>query len=249
MEVHQHTHTPRKKWTHYFWEFFMLFLAVTLGFFVENQREHMLNRSIEKKFIVSLLHDLEKDTARLNTLINIGERRSIIFDSLILLLHHPEPQSQSARIYHYGSVSFFFAIFLPNDQAYQNIKNSGSLRIFHSQDISDSIGRYYTLVQYLSYYFEVFSREVMLRYRSVANEVFNGQVLYQLDTAHQDFFSPIRPTNSSPLITSDEKTLNKLSVEVYTLYLNNYNQRLRYKELKLAGTGLLSFLKKKYHLE
>ena len=35
MEVHSHTHTPRKKWTHYFWEFFMLFLAVTLGFFVE----------------------------------------------------------------------------------------------------------------------------------------------------------------------------------------------------------------------
>jgi len=27
MEVHAHTHTPRKKWTHYFWEFFMLFLA------------------------------------------------------------------------------------------------------------------------------------------------------------------------------------------------------------------------------
>ena len=26
--------------THYFWEFFMLFPAVTLGFFVENLREH-----------------------------------------------------------------------------------------------------------------------------------------------------------------------------------------------------------------
>jgi hypothetical protein len=36
MEVHAHPHTSRKKWTHYFWEFFMLFLAVTLGFFVEN---------------------------------------------------------------------------------------------------------------------------------------------------------------------------------------------------------------------
>jgi len=40
MEVHAHSHTERKKWTHYFWEFFMLFLAVTLGFLVENQREH-----------------------------------------------------------------------------------------------------------------------------------------------------------------------------------------------------------------
>jgi hypothetical protein len=28
MEVHAHTHTARKKWAHYFWEFLMLFLAV-----------------------------------------------------------------------------------------------------------------------------------------------------------------------------------------------------------------------------
>ena len=28
MEVHAHTHTARKKWTHYFWEFLMLFPAV-----------------------------------------------------------------------------------------------------------------------------------------------------------------------------------------------------------------------------
>jgi hypothetical protein len=25
MEVHAHSHTPEKKWTHYFWEFLMLF--------------------------------------------------------------------------------------------------------------------------------------------------------------------------------------------------------------------------------
>ena len=31
MEVHAHTHTARKKWTHYFWEFLMLFLATGLS--------------------------------------------------------------------------------------------------------------------------------------------------------------------------------------------------------------------------
>ena len=55
MEVHTHTHTPRKKWTHYFWEFFMLFLAVTLGFFVENQREHLVEHRREKQYIRSMI--------------------------------------------------------------------------------------------------------------------------------------------------------------------------------------------------
>jgi hypothetical protein len=49
MEVHAHTHTPSppagragKKWTHYFWEFLMLFLAVFCGFLAEYQLEHKI---------------------------------------------------------------------------------------------------------------------------------------------------------------------------------------------------------------
>jgi hypothetical protein len=58
MEVHTHSHTSRKKWTHYFWEFFMLFLAVTLGFLVENWREHVVEHRREKQFIETLIEDL-----------------------------------------------------------------------------------------------------------------------------------------------------------------------------------------------
>src|SRR5436190_11702576 len=69
MEVHHHPHTERKKWTHYFWEFFMLFLAVTLGFFVENQRERLVEKRKEKQIISALYADLKKDTSNLNDII------------------------------------------------------------------------------------------------------------------------------------------------------------------------------------
>ena len=52
MEVHHHTHTPRKKWTHYFWEFLMLFLAVFCGFLAEYQLEHKA---------MSLINDFKKN--------------------------------------------------------------------------------------------------------------------------------------------------------------------------------------------
>ena len=65
MEVHHHSHTSRKKWTHYFWEFFMLFLAVTAGFLVENQREHYIEHKREKQFISTMVEDLKSDTAQL----------------------------------------------------------------------------------------------------------------------------------------------------------------------------------------
>ena len=44
MEVHHHPHTSGKKWTHYFWEFLMLFLAVFCGFIAENFREHQIEK-------------------------------------------------------------------------------------------------------------------------------------------------------------------------------------------------------------
>src|SRR5690242_1494579 len=42
MEVHKHPHHSmhKKKWSEYLLEFFMLFLAVFLGFVAENIREH-----------------------------------------------------------------------------------------------------------------------------------------------------------------------------------------------------------------
>ena len=97
MEVHTHTHTARKKWTHYFWEFFMLFLAVTLGFFVENQREHMIENNRAKKFIASLVEDLKRDTATFQRTYLLNDTVMQMMDSLISLLQSPNDNSVNAR--------------------------------------------------------------------------------------------------------------------------------------------------------
>jgi hypothetical protein len=60
MEVHHHAHTFRKKWTHYFWEFLMLFLAVFCGFLAEYQLEHKIEKNREKQFMKSTLVDLQR---------------------------------------------------------------------------------------------------------------------------------------------------------------------------------------------
>ena len=69
MEVH-HAHHPahKKKVSEYFLEFFMLFFAVTLGFFAENQREHLVEGHREQQFMQSLYEDLKKDTSMFNSL-------------------------------------------------------------------------------------------------------------------------------------------------------------------------------------
>ncbi|HUS01687.1 MAG TPA: hypothetical protein VMY77_08170 [Chitinophagaceae bacterium] len=68
MEVHKHPHhvTHKKKWTEYLLEFFMLFLAVFLGFVAENVREHLSERKREKEYIISIIEDLKMDSAKLS---------------------------------------------------------------------------------------------------------------------------------------------------------------------------------------
>lgn len=77
MEVHAHTHTARKKWTHYFWEFLMLFLAVSAGFYAENLREGMIHKEQVKTTMRSLLSDLQSDL--------------LVFDSVIEKINMPIP--------------------------------------------------------------------------------------------------------------------------------------------------------------
>ena len=76
MEVHAHAHTPRKKWTHYFWEFLMLFLAVFCGFLAEYQLEHKIEKEKGKQYIRSFYHDLKTDTAEFARLLRQYEKKS-----------------------------------------------------------------------------------------------------------------------------------------------------------------------------
>src|SRR5881296_1064655 len=65
MEVHHHSdlHHKKKHFGEYFLEFLMIFLAVTLGFFAESLREHLVNNDKEEVYMKSMIQDLKKDTA------------------------------------------------------------------------------------------------------------------------------------------------------------------------------------------
>src|SRR5882724_6558809 len=64
MEVHKHPHhiTHKKKWGEYLLEFFMLFLAVFLGFVAENIRESSIEREREKEFAKALFAEFAADS-------------------------------------------------------------------------------------------------------------------------------------------------------------------------------------------
>ena len=83
MEVHHHSHTTRKKWAHYFWEFLMLFLAVFCGFLAEYQLEHKIEKDRERQYMVTMIEDLRSDSTMLESNIRKRTSRINMMDSLV----------------------------------------------------------------------------------------------------------------------------------------------------------------------
>jgi hypothetical protein len=86
MEVHHHPKVEKKNFKEYFLEFLMIFLAVTMGFFAENLREHFADKTKEHEFIVSLKEDLVSDTTQFNFLLPVSDTFYEKLDSLYFLL-------------------------------------------------------------------------------------------------------------------------------------------------------------------
>jgi hypothetical protein len=255
MEVHHHSHTSRKKWTHYFWEFFMLFLAVSLGFFVENQREHYIEHQRAKIYAKAMINNLRTDTAELKQIIYRSEFAVSYLDSFFsLITAHEIAEVPTGKLYWYGLWGGFIRGFEPNDATYQQMKNSGSLRYFSNAMLEEQIGQYDQMLRSMRAINEI-DRLVFLetrkaraaifdfKYNLNANEIVQSAVYSSYQPAVIDSFIKI----NRPLLSTDKIKFNQYAELCRS---RNIRQQLRNANdaLKLA-ISIIGLLKKEYHLK
>jgi len=144
MEVHHHSHTPRKKWTHYFWEFLMLFLAVFAGFLAENQREHIIEHQREKKFARRLLSDLKEDTSFLNKRISKLQERKIKHADFLSVMTGPAKSSDFNVMNAFDPLLKTYKSQFTTT-TYNQMKASGSLRYIGDDTLTTMLQRYYEI--------------------------------------------------------------------------------------------------------
>jgi hypothetical protein len=246
MEVHAHTHTERKKWTHYFWEFFMLFLAVTLGFFVENQREHYVEHQREKQYMRSMVKDLSQDIRNINSDIQNRKSKHQIADSLTGPLMNGGYQDKTSLIY-FCARRFSIAgyIFHITDGTLMQLKNSGGLRLIRNQSVVDSLQWYYNLFQQYQDNREL--EMLQLRdYRDMMVRVFDVKIF---DAMIKEFPLTKIPDGNPPLFNNDKSMINELLMRVQLSKRINLVAEQQLVELKQKAQNLVSQIKNEYNLE
>ncbi len=144
MEAHHHSHVHHsKKWKDYLFEFLMLFLAVSSGFFMENLREHYVETLRVKEYAKSLIHDLSEDTTMVRETISRIKGRVKDIENFAAFVK--EKELKNLRNIDLFSYTIFLDGYRPytwNRATLEQIKNSGSLRYFTNDSIVDHISNY-----------------------------------------------------------------------------------------------------------
>ena len=243
MEVHAHTHTPRKKWTHYFWEFFMLFLAVTLGFFVENMREHQIETKREKALMQALLSDLRADQQQIDSLIQKRMIRNTHCDSLIQLLTSGDKKNGVLQ-YFYGRNASRRIHFRPQDGTLQQLRNSGGFRVVHNASVLNGINAYELSLKNNFENIEVEEKE-LTEYTAFAAKIFEVKIFQEM--TKKDGVE--KPAGNPLLLSYDKVLMNELCMRLHYWKRTSVSALDSWKKLRKDAIELINLVKKEYHLK
>lgn len=238
MEVHHHAHTSRKKWTHYFWEFLMLFLAVFCGFLAENLREHRVEKQRGKQYILSFYQDLKTDTSRFTIIIKSYKEKFAAFKTMPECYNKLINGNQSDTCLldlFFHSLNFEDLIY--TEGTLQQLKNAGGFRLLPKNDV-DSILSYDNL---LRLYIKGETGGFQDRQNRIRDIIFSLTNYTALSNS---------PSYSTPaLYKKDMEMINK-----YFTMLSDYADAVNriighLGEIKARSGSLIEYFKHKYHLQ
>ena len=246
MEVHAHTHTARKKWTHYLWEFLMLFLAVFAGFLAEYKLEHVIEHDREKQYIRSLVADLKENETQIGQNLVVQEKRLKMMDSMIAILNnHSQIKGNEGLLYFFARVSPRMTPLPVNTRTFEQLKNSGNFRLIRNIETSNKIMTYYENIRMLRLVEELYQKEFD-NYKMVASRVFDPAVFVSMEMPNGNI---IRTNENPPLQSYDISNTKQLAM--FAVYMNGSARGIIQQATKFRNEGkeMMDYLQKEYHLE
>ena len=248
MEVHHHSHSQRKRWTHYLFEFLMLFLAVFCGFLAEYYLEHTIEHNREKQFINSLIKDIESDTAQLSRIRGFRFGRLGSIDSLNNYLARNISSTvsiQGIQLFEdvKGHVSFY-----QNSGTLDQLKNAGGLRLIRKRNVVDSIQAYDQQIKRMGLR-DLYETEEMRYAVRLSFKMVDGIMLSNIYADTNFYNNNILRTEATKTIAFNPQHASEYlnSLATYRFVVMN-NLRLQ-ETIKKKAEDLLGLIKNEYHLK
>jgi len=251
MEVHHHTHHP-KRWKEYFWEFFMLFLAVFGGFMAEIQVEHYVEQQREKRYMLSLKDELVVGRMKFATSLAQVKEIHPLLDSFYNNLKNPKEYNYSLKGKWNVYINEKTVTYLPALTTILQIKNSGNLRLIKNHELLREVILYEAMV--LNRY-AVIAQHVQDAKEKILNFEdkycnYDEFGVYSNDLYHTKYgIDNPKLIYEMPVITKDAVVLNE-----FANLAINYKGRLRGYESQVSKVNkqaekLIKLINEVYHIQ
>lgn len=243
MEVHHHSHHP-KKFKEYITEFLMLFLAVSLGFFAENLREHQVEKHREISYLKNVHEDLQLDLKNIDNVMNQNSIRLRAMDTLFQSINNNT--ITNADVYYYIRNLALRATFESSHVGLDQIKSAGGLRMIKNPEIISGIQEYERMLNSIEKLENVRERTLeQARFKMAA--VFEPTVSYEmLIHQGQGVMRFNRPQKADAIMQKNQQAVKELlNLVTFGLNSNRYLNNNLEKE-KINGQKLDSAILKEY---
>ena len=262
MEVHTHTHPAaagtRKKWTHYIWEFLMLFLAVFCGFLAENIREHKVEQQRAKQLAKNLYKEIYTDSISVQQCLanrTVKENQCAYFIDYVKDSNLVTLSSRFFPAFTTALIQIQYIMFEPNDGILNQLRNSGELRYFKNSHLQAEIGKLSVKIAYVRTrndkeysYVEFYNRPFILKHFD-----FNW---YEALTRHGKL-TLLEALNQTEQVSFAGKIVNQdkfsrqeaENIASYYLLMLRGTRQTQYLPYVTINHQLLEVLRKEYHLK
>ena len=249
MEVHHHPdlHHKKKKFSEYFLEFLMIFLAVTMGFIAENLREGRSERMKGKEYVIGLVRDLQQDTANLKVYIRRNQMKVAGIDTLLTLAGQDISTPANRQMFYRCCRQYMMSVdfFKNTDVTLAQLKSTGGYRLIQKDSAAHKIAAYDQSIP------RIYEQE-----QSYDKSLFSAQeILFELIDmtvfTNPTYFHGKAPTGKElPPVLNDTQQLKVYFNRVIfaRMIIANYANHFLKDELGEA-TELISFLQKAYRIE
>jgi hypothetical protein len=247
----------KKGWRDYLFEFFMVFLAITLGFFVENMREDISDRKIRKEYSYLIYRDLKTDFSELSKLIDSNKSKNKALRGItnchVNLSKDITNTNCLCELVKYSKSNREFQM---ADRAMRQLTNAGGFRFLSVED-ADSIGGYEILYRRYKDFESTLFQETQVAVRNTWNQIAEFGVNVRLPgttKSFEDEYTSILGLDNNdkiitePVLFSRDKGLVNQFFNELTLYLRaNITQMLLLQGLREKAKTLIGYYEKKYH--
>jgi hypothetical protein len=250
MEVHHHSHTDsahgRKKFTHYLWEFLMLFLAVFCGFLAENFREGLIIKEKAHHYMENMVADLKADITGFDT---TAYYMQLWHDHLDTAMKIPIDRlrninSQDTFFYHFYPFYSWVAYVEQSDNTITQLK-AGGFNLIHDKSTIDSINA-------LNGFYKGVKFTIDYNLTAYWDAVKKAQEIMKLPPPAiviEDAIPKSILTNTEIFIHFDEQAIQQLYNKLGNAKASLMTSVLFEKQYRAQAARLLAYLSRKYHIK